>query len=75
MSVDGIHPGYGFLSENADFVKDVHQAGIQFIGPSPEAIDLMGSKIASKQARIKTKKIFTTFFNITPSSIRLIKMR
>ena len=50
LSVDGIHPGYGFLSENADFVKDVHQAGIQFIGPSPEAIDLMGSKIASKQA-------------------------
>ena len=50
LNVDGIHPGYGFLSENADFVKDVHEAGIQFIGPSPEAIDLMGSKIASKQA-------------------------
>ena len=50
LDVDGIHPGYGFLSENADFVKAVNQAGIQFIGPSPEAIDLMGSKIASKQA-------------------------
>jgi len=50
LNVDGIHPGYGFLSENADFVKAVNQAGIQFIGPSPEAIDLMGSKIASKQA-------------------------
>lgn len=50
LNVDGIHPGYGFLSENAAFVKSVNQAGIQFIGPSPEAIDLMGSKIASKQA-------------------------
>ena len=42
--------GYGFLSENAGFVKAVTDAGITFIGPSPEAIDLMGSKIASKQA-------------------------
>jgi propionyl-CoA carboxylase alpha chain len=50
LNVDGIHPGYGFLSENAAFVKAVNQAGIQFIGPSSEAIDLMGSKIASKQA-------------------------
>ncbi len=48
--VDGIHPGYGFLSENAGFVKKVNEAGITFIGPSPDAIDLMGSKIASKQA-------------------------
>jgi len=49
-AVDGVHPGYGFLSENASFVKKVTNAGITFIGPSPEAIDLMGSKIASKQA-------------------------
>jgi acetyl-CoA carboxylase biotin carboxylase subunit len=49
-AVDGVHPGYGFLSENAKFVKVVTDAGITFIGPSPEAIDLMGSKIASKQA-------------------------
>jgi pyruvate carboxylase subunit A len=48
--VDGIHPGYGFLSENAEFVKQATKEGITFIGPSPEAIDLMGSKIASKQA-------------------------
>jgi len=50
LNVDGIHPGYGFLSENAAFVQSVTDAGIQFIGPSPEAIHLMGSKIASKQA-------------------------
>lgn len=48
--VDGIHPGYGFLSENAGFVKKVTDAGIRFIGPSPSSIELMGSKIASKQA-------------------------
>lgn len=48
--VDGIHPGYGFLSENAGFVKKVTDAGIRFIGPSPASIELMGSKIASKQA-------------------------
>ncbi|MDC1395915.1 acetyl-CoA carboxylase biotin carboxylase subunit, partial [Bacteroidia bacterium] len=52
-NVDGVHPGYGFLSENAKFVKSVTKAGIAFIGPSPEAIDLMGSKIDSKQAVAK----------------------
>ncbi len=45
---DAIHPGYGFLSENADFVDAVNKAGICFIGPSKEAISLMGDKIESK---------------------------
>jgi propionyl-CoA carboxylase alpha chain len=44
----GIHPGYGFLSENASFAERVTQAGIKFIGPSPEAIRLMGSKLDAK---------------------------
>ena len=47
--VDGIHPGYGFLSENADFASQVEKAGIIFIGPTAESIDLMGNKIAARE--------------------------
>lgn len=48
LGVDGIHPGYGFLSENADFAQKVEDAGINFIGPSPRAMRIMGSKLAAK---------------------------
>jgi len=48
LGVDGIHPGYGFLSENADFAEKVTQAGIEFIGPKPHAIRVMGDKLAAK---------------------------
>ena len=50
LGVDGIHPGYGFLSENPVFARKVSEAGITFIGPSPEAMNLMGDKLTAKQA-------------------------
>ncbi|MFM2360521.1 MAG: hypothetical protein RLY16_2514 [Bacteroidota bacterium] len=48
LNVDGIHPGYGFLSENAEFAQKVEDAGITFIGPGPDAMRVMGSKLAAK---------------------------
>jgi propionyl-CoA carboxylase alpha chain len=53
LKVDAIHPGYGFLSENEDFAQLVKDAGIIFIGPSPESIATMGSKLAAKEAASK----------------------
>ena len=49
LNVDGIHPGYGFLSENADFTRKATEAGITFIGPSPKSMELMGNKLAAKE--------------------------
>ncbi len=49
---EAVHPGYGFLSENADFARACADAGLTFIGPSPDAIALMASKRLSKQAMI-----------------------
>jgi acetyl-CoA carboxylase biotin carboxylase subunit len=53
LNVDGIHPGYGFLSENAAFAESVEQAGITFIGPSAESMRIMGDKLSAKEAAKK----------------------
>ena len=51
---EAIHPGYGFLSENADFAERVERSGFAFIGPSPDSIRLMGDKVSAKNAMIAT---------------------
>lgn len=56
LNVDAIHPGYGFLSENADFSQAVSDAGMLFIGPSAPSIRLMGDKISAKQT-VKARQV------------------
>jgi len=51
---NGIHPGYGFLAENADFAEQVENSGFAFIGPKADTIRLMGDKVSAKEAMIKT---------------------
>src|SRR5699024_332374 len=50
LNVDGIHQGHGFLSENAEFAKNVEENGITWVGPGAKAIEVMGDKLAAKEA-------------------------
>lgn len=50
LNVDGVHPGYGFLSENSDFARKLKAAGVILIGPSPDSMEVMGDKLKAKQA-------------------------
>ena len=50
---DGVHPGYGFFSENADFARAITAMGVAFIGPPPAAIDEMGDKVSSRKAALR----------------------
>src|SRR5882724_12549034 len=67
---DAVHPGYGFFSENADFARAVTSAGITWIGPPPEAIEVMGDKISSRlaAARAKVESVPGTTTPITDAS-------
>lgn len=66
LGVDAIHPGYGFLSENADFARKLQTNNIILIGPSPESMDIMGDKISSK---IAVKKFNTPLVPGTEEAI------
>lgn len=52
QDVDAIHPGYGFLSERSDFAHACVDAGVRFIGPSPDVVRKMGDKVAAREAAI-----------------------
>ena len=68
---DGIHPGYGFLSENADFAEQVERSGFKFIGPRSETIRLMGDKVSAKhqmrKSGVPTVPVQTVHCRTTPT--------
>ena len=70
---DAVHPGYGFFSENADFARAITERGVAFIGPPPEAIEVMGDKISARLAAENVGVLGvpgTTNFITDPSQVR-----
>src|SRR3954466_6416226 len=67
---DAVHPGYGFFSENADFARTITASGVTWIGPPPEAIEVMGDKISSRLAaeRAEVESVPGTTVPITDAS-------
>lgn len=61
-NIDAIHPGYGFLSERADFAQACIAAGIRFIGPSPVVMEKMGDKVSARKSAISAGNNFTFTF-------------
>ncbi len=70
---EAIHPGYGFLSKNAEFVREVKNRGITFIGPSPEAMDAMGGKISARKIAIEADVPVVPGTTGTPALIAIFR--
>lgn len=72
--MNAIHPGYGFLSERADFAKACIDAGIRFIGPSPEVVYKMGDKVEARKAAISAGKWSLNLVDMNQDKLYLMKI-